>query len=198
VKKSASGEPFKPKETLKNDPILKAEKELELAREKYVGANFETENALSKISKFLHMKGDLGDKEALDLKHAEYRNKLNELLSLKIDELKRQNPGKNKIGEKINKLVENFNLKEEAALRGARGNAEKTIESFRSAIALNKSWEDIKDMSFSKATEKMNWRADKKMEAFFKDIKERFGDSARPGASETLENWTERVFKLSK
>jgi hypothetical protein len=104
--------------------ILRIEKELELAREEYVGSNFETENALAKISKFLHIKGDLGDKEALDLKKSKYQNKLNELLSLKIDELKRQNPENNKIGEKVKDLWESFNLNEETSLRVVRAKFE--------------------------------------------------------------------------
>jgi len=107
-------------EAMENNDILKAEKELKSAREKYVSANFETKNALDKIKKFLLVKGDLGNKEALDLKHTEYKNKRNELLSLKIGELKSQNPGKDKIGEKMKDLMESFSLNEEENLHIAR------------------------------------------------------------------------------
>jgi hypothetical protein len=198
----------KPEAAAESSGISKVEKELNLAREQYVSANFEIDSALIKIKKFLHVKEDFSDKEALNLRYSRYKSKLNELLSLKIDELKSQNPENAKIGEKIKDLMEKFNLDEKATLQKVRAkfepqqerapeNQEKTMESFRSAISLGKEWKKIKDMNFREATEKMDWRGNNKVETIFRDIKEKLGNEARPGSDETLERWTERVSELT-
>lgn len=239
IKTPVKGEFVESKEATEGDEISKAEKELELAREKYVGANFETKSASDKIKKFLHVKDDLGDREALDLKYSKYKNKLNELLSLKIDELKSRNLGNNKIGKKINALKEDFDLEEEAKLNAVRakfepqqekapgtheqvilekaelvskslpdpedsnlefifqGDKEKAMESFRSVISLGEEWENIKNMDFREATQKINWRDNNKVETIFIDIKRRLGNDAKPRKKETLEKWTERVAGLA-
>lgn len=124
IKNPVKGEFVKSKEAMESDEISKAEMELELAREKYVGANFETNSALARIKKFLHLKSDPTNREELNLNHSEYKNKLNELLNLKIDELKNRNLGNDKIGEKMKDLLERFNLDEKSRLCDAHAKFE--------------------------------------------------------------------------
>lgn len=78
-----------------------------------------------------------------------------------------------------------------------QGNAEEAAKSFRSAIALDEKWDNIKGMNFREAAKNMNWRASDKLDTIFKCLKETLGNDARPGSGETLEKWTERVSKLA-
>lgn len=78
-----------------------------------------------------------------------------------------------------------------------QGNAGEATKSFRSAIALDEKWDNIKGMNFREAAKNMNWRASDKLDTIFKCLKETLGNDARPGGGETLEKWTERVSRLA-
>lgn len=106
-----------------NENILRKEKEVELARKKYAGADYETTNILSRIKEVLGIKVSKEKNDSVNYAYGEYQAKLLELIDAKIEHLKSSNLGDNELKKEMGDLVKYFNFDEKLNLYDSKTTA---------------------------------------------------------------------------
>lgn len=89
-------------------------------------------------------------------------------------------------------FLENF---KEAVLSGDK---ESSARSIQKIISTGNDWQEIKDMKFTGETvRELGWRSNERVLETLENLNKIFGKGIKPGAQETLENWTKRVAAIA-